>query len=179
LYLYDWIKFGLYLHCLAIRAPWGANLRNLLNSFCLFSNLEAMQHDNFTIYQVNGWIVFCRTYVPLLIVIYTKIIVVVDNKELETCIVKCFGNQLFFYFSAPLPLLWTIWFAQLQIYNYYLIFLFYSLLSNREMIFVQPFCDNLLTTFSLILTLYSYSLSSFFSLHWFWPMKKEKKEVVT
>jgi len=35
---------------------------------------------------------------------------------------------------------------------------------NREMIFVQPFCNNFLTTFSLILTLCFYSLSSIFSL---------------
>jgi len=32
----------------------------------------------------------------------------------------------------------------------------------REMIFVQPFCDNFLTILYLILTLCSYSLSSFF-----------------
>jgi len=51
--------------------------------------------------------------------------------------------------------------------------------SKREMIFVQPFCDNFLTTFSLILALLYYSLSSFFSLHCFRPMKREKKEIVT
>jgi len=48
-----------------------------------------------------------------------------------------------------------------------------------EIIFVQPFCENFLTTFSLILTFFSYFLSSFFSLNCFWPMKRERKEVVT
>jgi len=46
------------------------------------------------------------------------------------------------------------------------------------MIFVQPLYYNFLTTFSLILTLYSYSLSSFFSLYCFGPMKREKMKVV-
>jgi len=39
--------------------------------------------------------------------------------------------------------------------------------------------NNFLTTFFLILTLNSYFISSFFSLHCFWPMKKERKEIVT
>jgi len=53
------------------------------------------------------------------------------------------------------------------------------LLCSWEMIFVQSICENFLTIFSLILTLYVYSLSSLFSLHCFWPMKRERKEVVT
>ena len=48
----------------------------------------------------------------------------------------------------------------------------------RVMIFVQPLYYNLLTTFSLILTLYSYYISSFFSLYCFGPMKREKMKVV-
>jgi len=47
------------------------------------------------------------------------------------------------------------------------------------MIFVQPFYDNFLTIFSLILTLYFYSLSSFFSLYCFEPIEREKMKVVT
>jgi hypothetical protein len=50
--------------------------------------------------------------------------------------------------------------------------------SKREMIFIQPLYYNFLTTFSLILTLYSYSLSSFFSLYCFGPMRREKMKVV-
>jgi len=37
------------------------------------------------------------------------------------------------------------------------------------------FCDNFLTTFSLIFTLFSYYLSSFFLVHYFWPIKKKEK----
>jgi hypothetical protein len=47
-------------------------------------------------------------------------------------------------------------------------------LKIREMIYVQPFCDNFCTTFSLILTWHSYYLSYFFSLHCFWPIRREK-----
>jgi hypothetical protein len=47
-----------------------------------------------------------------------------------------------------------------------------------EMIFVQPFSNNFLTIFSLILALSSYSLSSFFSLYYFWPIKRERIKVV-
>ena len=39
--------------------------------------------------------------------------------------------------------------------------------------------NQFMTTFSLILTLYSYPLSTFFSLHWFWQIEREKKEVVS
>jgi len=46
------------------------------------------------------------------------------------------------------------------------------------MIFVQPLYYNFLTTFSLILTLYSCSLSSFFSLYCFGPMRREHIKVV-
>jgi hypothetical protein len=49
------------------------------------------------------------------------------------------------------------------------------------MIFVQPLYYNILTTFSLILTLYSYFLSSFslsLSLYCFGPMRREKMKVV-
>jgi hypothetical protein len=49
----------------------------------------------------------------------------------------------------------------------------------REMIFVQLLCDNFLITLCLILTLGSYYHSSFFSFRCFWPMKREKNEVVT
>ena len=53
------------------------------------------------------------------------------------------------------------------------------MLKTREMIFVQPFSNNnFLTIFSLILTLSSYSLSSFFSLYYFLPIKGEKTKVV-
>ena len=46
----------------------------------------------------------------------------------------------------------------------------------REMIFVQPFCNNFLTTFSFILTLCFYSLSSFFFRYYFWLIEiKERK----
>jgi hypothetical protein len=48
---------------------------------------------------------------------------------------------------------------------------------TREMIFVQPFYDNFLTTFSLILTLYSYSLSSFSSLSIDFDQWKERKKL--
>jgi len=47
-----------------------------------------------------------------------------------------------------------------------------------EMIFVQPLYYNFLTNFSLILTLYSYTLSSFFSLYYFGPMRRRKIKVV-
>ena len=47
-----------------------------------------------------------------------------------------------------------------------------------EIIFVQPFSNNFLTTFYLILTLSSYFLSFFFSLHYFWPIKWEEIKVV-
>jgi len=48
----------------------------------------------------------------------------------------------------------------------------------RDIKFVQPLYYNFLTTFSLILTLYSYSLSSFFSLYCFGPMRRGKMKVV-
>ena len=51
-------------------------------------------------------------------------------------------------------------------------------ISTWEMIFVQPFSNNFLTTFSLILVLCFYSLSSFFSLYCFWPIIEEKNKVV-
>jgi len=53
-----------------------------------------------------------------------------------------------------------------------------SLTIDREMIFVQPLYYNFLTTLSLILTLYFYSLSSFFSLYCFGPMRREQIKVV-
>jgi len=52
------------------------------------------------------------------------------------------------------------------------------MINYRGMIFVQPLCYNFLITFSLILTLYFYSLSSFFFLYCFGPMKREKMKVV-
>jgi hypothetical protein len=50
--------------------------------------------------------------------------------------------------------------------------------NNREMISWQPLFDNFCTTFSLILTWCWYPLSSFFSLHCFWPIRSEKNKVV-
>jgi hypothetical protein len=47
-----------------------------------------------------------------------------------------------------------------------------------EMIFWQPLFDNFWTTFSLILTWCCYPLSSFFSLHCFWPIRSEKNKGV-
>jgi len=44
-----------------------------------------------------------------------------------------------------------------------------------EMIFVQLFSNNFLTIFSLILTLSSYSLSSFFSLSIIFDQSNERK----
>ena len=48
----------------------------------------------------------------------------------------------------------------------------------RGMIFVQPLYYNFLTTFFLILTLYFYSLSSFFSFYCFEPMRRKKVKVI-
>jgi hypothetical protein len=47
------------------------------------------------------------------------------------------------------------------------------------MIFWQSIFDNFWTTFSLILTWCCYHLSSFFSLHCFWPIKSEKNKIVS
>jgi len=46
------------------------------------------------------------------------------------------------------------------------------------MIFVQPFCNDFLTTFSLIFTLCFYSLFSFFSLYYFLPIEIKEMEFV-
>ena len=46
------------------------------------------------------------------------------------------------------------------------------------MIYAQPFFNNFFTIFSLILTLSFYSLSSFFSLYYFLPIKEGKIKVV-
>jgi hypothetical protein len=48
-----------------------------------------------------------------------------------------------------------------------------------EMIFVQLFFNNFWTIFSLILLLYSYSISSFRSLSCFYPKRKKKNKVVS
>lgn len=49
----------------------------------------------------------------------------------------------------------------------------FFLVLTWKMIFVQSFCDNLLTTLFVILKLCSYSLSIV------WPIKREKKKIVT
>jgi hypothetical protein len=54
---------------------------------------------------------------------------------------------------------------------------FYAII-HWEMIFWQPLFDNFWTTFSFILTWCCYPLSSFFSLHCFWPIKSARNKVV-
>jgi len=58
------------------------------------------------------------------------------------------------------------------------ILLILNVVNVREMIFVQSLYYNFLTTFSLILTLHSYNLFSFFSLYCFGQMRREKMKVV-
>ena len=59
-----------------------------------------------------------------------------------------------------------------------LIWQVYLVIFFLEMIYAELFSNNFLTTFSFILTLSSYSLSFFFSLYYFWPIKLEKIKVV-
>jgi len=91
-----------------------------------------------------------------------------EKKSVIKVVTKWLFKYHFSFFIGKLfPLIYTCYCHLL--YNL-------TLLNKREMIFEQPFLTTLVTTLSLILLLYFYSLSSFFSLYCYCSTTREKKD---
>jgi len=93
-----------------------------------------------------------------------------------------FINEFDFLFN----LIWSLTFILVHLFTNLLLHDLFFVLLGLHINYLPYFgnekwylYNHFVTTFSLILTLYFYFLSVFFSLHCFWPMKREKKEVVT